>query len=49
MKKKIKTSKNQENIVSHTANQHRVTKWDSLKKRLADLTRTVIAMIKTKF
>lgn len=41
MKKKIKNSKNQESIVSHTVNQHRVTKWGLLKKRLVDLIRTV--------
>jgi hypothetical protein len=41
MKKKIKNSKNQESIVSHTANQLHATKWVSLKKRLVDLIRTV--------
>jgi hypothetical protein len=41
MKKKIKNSKKQESIVSHTANQPHVTKWDLLKKRLVDLIRTV--------
>lgn len=41
MKKKIKSLKNQESIVSHTVNQHRVTKWGLLKKLLVDLIRTV--------
>ena len=43
MKKKIKNSKNQESIVSHTANQPHVTKWDLLKKQVVVLIKIVIS------
>ena len=45
MKKTLRYTKNPENTPSHTANQPPVTKWGSLKKRLADLIRTVTATI----
>lgn len=49
MKKTLRYTKNQENIPSPIVNQPPVTKWDLLKKRLADLTKTVIVKIKTWF
>lgn len=41
MKKTLRYTKNPESTPSPIVNQPRVTKWDLLKKRLADLIRTV--------
>ena len=42
MKKKLKNSKNLENIVNHIVAQHLVVKWDLLKRLLADHIKIVI-------
>jgi hypothetical protein len=41
MKKTLRYTKNPENIQNPIVNQPPVTKWDLLKKRLADLIRIV--------
>jgi len=45
MKKKIKSSKNQENTVNHIVNPHLVIKWGSHKKHLVDHIKIVTSNI----